>query len=358
LADFIVRVSRQSTPTTATQRNLAHEFISDLRFALDAGDPSAFRAAQGLADALDGEAFTPNDPFLGEPFSAERRFPSPGDTSMMVIPSIIDFKAIGRSVILKPGTPEKTVNGSRIKGTDAITNGCTNRHDIVRIDNIRKQFFQQMHDNLLLPSLPFSSNIYAWEVQNEPSWNYRTIAAQSVAGGATVSEDDMRQFLQQGLDTINSVQLNGKPAFKTTVGHRFLEDLDDLPTGTRRQFHYYPFSLTPPSVLSPILPDIPVRDRELPRFNDTNAFLGEIGIEDPLAGHGDLWPDLDRADAGDTRTRVAARLQYAREQGYPLVLLWPDGIDGKGKAGPVRGPDLIHLSAAAQAGVIDFMRST
>jgi hypothetical protein len=268
------------------------------------------------------------------------------DTSMMVIPSIIDFKAIGRKVILRAGTPATTVNGSRVKGTDPVTNGCTDREDIVRVDTVRREFFQQMRENLLEPSIPFRSHVYAWEVQNEPSWNFRTIAGDAVAGGATVSKDEMRTFLRDGVDLINSIRVDGKQAFKSTVGHRFLEDLDDLPTGTRRQFHFYPYSIA----------GIPLRDRTLPRFNDANAFLGEIGIQDPSVGHGDLWPDLQGADAGDTRTRVVARLQHVRSQGYPLVMLWSDGVDGLGKTLPLPGPDPLQLSQAAQDGIKDFMK--
>jgi hypothetical protein len=33
------------------------------------------------------------------------------------------------------------------------------------------------------------------------------------------------------VNLINSIKVDGKQAFKSTVGHRFLEDLDDLPTG-------------------------------------------------------------------------------------------------------------------------------
>lgn len=278
------------------------------------------------------------------------------DTSMMVIPSIIDFKAFGRRLVLRAGRPAKTVNGARIRGVDAVTNGCTDRQDIVQVDAIRNAFFQQMRSNLLEPSIPFRSHIYAWEVQNEPSWNFRTIASDSVAGGATVSKDEMRTFLRQGVDLIDSIKADGRPAFNSTVGHRFLEDIDDLPTGTRRQFHFYPYTLTPPDLLEAVLPAIPVRDRTLPRFNDTQAFLGEIGIQDPSVGHGDLWPDLNGADAGDTRTRVVARLQHTRSQGYPLVMIWSDGVDGLGKTLPVPGPDPLQLSQAAQDGIKDFMK--
>jgi hypothetical protein len=289
------------------------------------------------------------------------------DTSMMVIPSIIDFKAIGSRSVLRPGSPARTVNGSRVPRVETITNGCTDRSEIVRVESIRNGFFQQIKENLLEPAIPFRHNIYAWEVENEPSWNFRLLQARSVAGSPTVSKDEMRTFLKQGVDLIDSIQFDGRPAFKSTVGHRFLEDLDDLPTGTRRQFHYYPFTLNPtdllPDFVEDVIPpvvarsvDIPVRDRTLPRFNEANAFLGEIGVTDPSVGHGDLWPELGGSDAADTRVRVLTRLQLTRDKGYPLVMLWADGADGRGGQRGFPGPDPVHLSPDAQAGVKDFMK--
>jgi hypothetical protein len=274
------------------------------------------------------------------------------DTSMMAIPSIIDFKAFGRKLTLRAGLPPKTVNGSRTKRIDPVTNGCTDRQQIVQDKTMRQEFFGQMKENLLDPSIPFRSHIYAWEVQNEPSWNFRTVASDAVAGGATVSKEEMRTFLREGVDLIDGITVNGQRAFNSTVGHRFLEDLDDLPTGTRRQFHFYPYVLNLPLDLG----TIPLRDTSLPRFEDSRAFLGEIGIQDPAVGHGDLWPDLGGADAGDTRTRILARLQFVRQQGYPLVMMWTDGLDGKGRSSVAPGPDPLQLSPESQAAVKEFMK--
>jgi hypothetical protein len=270
---------------------------------------------------------------------------------MMVIPSIIDFKAFGRKLTLRAGGPPKTVNGSRTKRIDPVTNGCTDRQQIVQDKAMRQDFFGQIKENLLDPTIPFRSHIYAWEVQNEPSWNFRTIAGDAVAGGATVSKAEMRTFLQEGVDLINGITVGGQRAFNSTVGHRFLEDLDDLPTGTRRQFHFYPYVINLTDDIS-----IPLRDVSLPRFEDSRAFLGEIGIQDPLVGHGDLWPDLGGADAGDTRTRILARLQFVRQQGYPLVMMWTDGLDGKGKAPVAPGPDPLQLSPESQSAIKEFMK--
>jgi len=239
------------------------------------------------------------------------------------------------------------VNGSRVKGSDAVTNGCTDRTDIVKVEAIRNGFFAQIRENLLLPSVPFRNNIYAWEVQNEPAWNVRRVAPSTVAGGKTVDDEEMAVFLKQGVETIEGVKVGDQPAFKSTVGHRFISDLDEFPTGGRRQFHFYPFTVL----------GFSIKEAKLPPFSETNAFIGEIGAMSPEVGHGDPWPELDGADEADTRTRVVARLQHVRDKGYPLVFLWPDGVDGKGFQPPLPGPDPVQLSKEAQDGVKDFMKA-
>jgi hypothetical protein len=86
------------------------------------------------------------------------------------------------------------------------------------------------------------------------------------------------------------------------------------------------------------------------------AFLGEFGIQASDVGHGDPWPELDGADETDTRTRVVERLKLTREKEYPLVLIWADGLDGRGKPSSVPGPDPRKLSPEAQLGIKDFMK--
>lgn len=260
---------------------------------------------------------------------------------MACIPSLIDFKAFGRRVVLRPGRPP-------------LTNGCTNRHDIANDASIRRAFFDQVLRPFLALARPFRSVVYAWEVQNEPIWNVASLSATTmaspfqldVAGGATVRRATMGTFLQEAIDIIETFPV--EPSYRATVGHRFKADLAHLPTGSARQFHYYPVQV---SVNVPRFGPrtLVVADRRLPTFEETRAFLGEIA-----AGprEGSPWPELNGADTGDTRTRVFERLKLARSKGYELTLLWPD-VEPRAV---FPGPDPIKLSAAAQEGIKDFQR--
>ena len=276
------------------------------------------------------------------------------DTSCLVIPSLIDFKAFGANVLLSPAVaaaPPIVFEGSVIiqgtKAKPAVDNGCFDRQAIVQDSAVRDAFFRQTLEAFLTASIPFKTSIYAWEVQNEPYWNIQSFANTFVplriAGGPTVTESESSVFLQQGIDLIH------KHGFQSTVGHRFLDDLDNLPTGSRRQFHYYPRDIAGALGFS---------DSRLPKFDETKAFLGEFGIQAPSDDHGDLWPDLNGADAGTTDTRVLARLNFIRAQGYPLALIWPDGLDEHSKSSPAPGLDPIQLSPLAQKGIQAFMASS
>lgn len=263
------------------------------------------------------------------------------DADMLCIPSLIDFKAFGRRVVLRPGPP-------------VVTNGCTNHHDIANDATIRQAFFDQVLRPFLIISKPFRSAVYAWEVQNEPIWNVASVSATTilspfqldVAGGATITSSTMRTFLQEAIDIIEGFPV--EPRYRATVGHRFKDDLGSFPTGRARQFHYYPLQVT---VDVPLVGPqaVVVADRELPKFKDTEAFLGEIASG---PRHGSPWPELGGADTGGTRTRVLERLKHAQSKGYALTLLWPDVEPGA--AFP--GPDPIKLSADAQNGINDFQK--
>lgn len=255
------------------------------------------------------------------------------DTEMMVIPSLIDFKAFGRKAVILPG---------------GFPNGATNRFDIVEVEATRRTFFDQVLRSFLTVSQPFRSVVYAWEVTNEPYWNYSPASKAdfTICGGDTVSFSEMEVFLQEAVDIIESFAVT--PKFRATVGHRFARDLGRLPTGKARQFHFYPHFFTK---------DIPLIgpknfgvDLELPPQSETNAFLGEIGTS---SVHGQPWPDLKGADAGSVRARVFERLKHAQSKGYALTLLWPDVADSKH---PFPGPDPIKLSTDAQDGIKDFQK--
>jgi len=123
------------------------------------------------------------------------------------------------------------------------------------------------------------------------------------------------------------------------VGHRYLEDLDTFPTGTKRQFHYYwkryhGFD---------ILPD----PEPIPGFQKTKAFIGEFDSE-PL-GHGELWPECDGADV-DLENCLFERLKLLARKGYELAMFWPDLSNSL--------DDSLSMSAKAQASLVRFTKGT
>jgi hypothetical protein len=325
-----------------------------------AGPPSRFGALP---------AFVPPatlHPKFGQHLTA--MFQAFQSAKMLVIPSMIDFKAFGSTRTFP----------SKVKGRPGPTNGCTGKDDIVRVAATRKIFFDQVFDPFLRISIPFRDVIFAWEVQNEPIWNIfgivGTAADPSVAGVPTISEDESKAFLKEGVRRIETAftrlgtfsdNLQIDEQFQSTVGHRFADDLTGaLPTGSKRQFHYYPRAIGSNSSIGPLpangllSPRIVIVDRSLPPFSETNAFVGEIAVEDPSEGHGDLWNELGGSDnTTDTSRRVLVRLQHVQAKGYPMVLLWPDGLDGPIKQPVAPGPDPIKLSSLTQKGIQDFMKS-
>jgi hypothetical protein len=274
------------------------------------------------------------------------------DTRMLVIPSLVDFKAFGRNKILSPARFE---SGSSSRPPRllrrAVSNGCGNRDAILTNPEERAIFLERVVKTLAHAAGPFAASIHALEIMNEPRWNVGALHnPDHIAGGLRIPKPDMIDFLNRALRIVSDAGL------PSTVGHRFREDFRELPTGTRPQFHYYPLRtrrigpVTIPAAVDPIL-----KDRRLPRAELTGAFLGEIGTS---AEHGEPWPALRGADSAGTRERVFERLKHARERNYPLVLLWPD-VEGRvfNPGLPRGGPDPIHLTPAAQAGVIDFAAS-
>ena len=119
-----------------------------------------------------------------------------------------------------------------------------------------------------------------------------------------VNVEAMRIFLSAALGRIAAA------GFESTVGHRFYEDLQYLPAGSRPQFHYYGKRI------------LWFGDPEaIPAYAETRgAFVGEIDSGD---AYGKLWPELHGADR-DPKQRVFERLTLLARKGYTLTLLWPE----------------------------------
>jgi hypothetical protein len=181
------------------------------------------------------------------------------------------------------------------------------RSDIANHSGKRDTFLNTLLEPMLKISEQYRDVIYAWEVMNEPTW---VTSSGSPGYGGHVTESTLTAFLQAAVDKINS---HGIPS---TVGHRYFSDLQKYPTGTKKQFHYYPkwYSSDPDP-----LPTAP------------GAFMGEVGSEHPgQYSHGTFdvdpsgpWPLCAGLDK-DPDQIVQRRLQLLEALKYELGLIWPD----------------------------------
>jgi hypothetical protein len=237
---------------------------------------------------------------------------------MRIIPSIIDFGAIC--------SPQ--------------FGGNTARHEVVDDAGKRKKFLDIVVEPLLTWSKPFRSQILAWEVINEPFWACLKRVFGHGFTDRPVSIQEMTVFINETLQRIHAHE------FASTVGHRFRRDFTSvaskMPTGTLRQFHYYP----PLGALAKMLP---FTESDLPPFKETNAFVGEFAVAGE-GSQGAFWPDLDESLQQDARSRAFHRLRMLDAKGYLLALTWSDIPDGAvGSSDP-------KLSAGAMEGIKDYQK--
>ena len=241
---------------------------------------------------------------------------------MLVIPSVIDFGAFHPLTV----------------------GGGGGRADIANDLAIRLVFFEQVLEPFVRTSISYKDAIYAWEVINEPIWNTDMILAsgkeESPFATADVSKTLMFDFIKNALELMERLGF----ASKSTVGHRFYNNLAEFPTGAKRQFHYYARPTDPP----------------LPDFSTSKAFIGEISCQLPAGffkrGETGPWPELNGSDTVDVTTAVYERLRLLKVKGYQLAFLWPD-IPGVAYADPSPPFDTLKLSTEAQAGIKKFMAS-
>ncbi len=240
------------------------------------------------------------------------------DCKMQVIPSLLDFGAF----LSKPS--------------------WESRRAIAADPGEGARFMDTVLEPLLDASEgEYRNSIYAWEVMNEPVWATADIRACAARmSDRPLARRDMRAFLGGALARIE------RRGFPSTVGHRFAGDLSRFPTGSIRQFHYYPNR----GLLGLYA------ERALPPFRETQAILGEFASElvPPASRLGVPWPEIERGAQEETASRVAARLQLIEEKGYRLTFVWPD-LDGTklpdGTAAHPGGDDPLKLSAGAQEGI-------
>ena len=256
--------------------------------------------------------------FMLENFKAQK---------MQVIPSLVDFPMLA--------LPPKLV-----------TSAGGGRLDIAIDDAKRKLFLDTVLEPLLDISAEFKDEIFAWEVMNEPSWLTARFAPPVGNFGTeepVMTEAQLTTFLREALDRI---ERRSEFRNKSTVGHRFVGDLNKFPTGTLPQYHYY-------GKTAPLLGGDP--SSIPPRSQAKNAFIGEFSPE--FAANkvylnalnfeqGAPWPDCKGSDIKDTvveRLKILTRPQ----NDYQLALVWPD-------KGDRAGTDDVKLSDEAKASIRAF----
>ncbi len=224
---------------------------------------------------------------------------------LMCIPSVLDFPALEGPAGVK---------------------GRGGRGAIVTDARVREQFFEGLLEPLLAVADRHRGALYAVEVMNEPTW--------VTLDPLSSMRAHVRSFLEAAIARIAT---HGHPS---TVGHRFSSDLEEFPTGSLRQFHYYP--------REGLRALLPLTERPLRRYDQTRAFLGEFSARND-GSEGDDWPELGDDVQRDPRRRVAARLRCAQAKGYSLSLVWPD-LDGV----PFGATDPLKFSGPVLEGIRDF----
>ena len=259
---------------------------------------------------LSGDRFSPPDALPASfPEQFEQMLLAFRSRGMTCIPSLLDFPALQGPAGVK---------------------GRGGRAAIVTDPGARDCFFEGLVEPLLAVADRYRPEVFAMEVMNEPTW--------LVLDPFSSMRADVTAFLEEALARIEA------HGHHSTVGHRFSTDLEEFPTGSLRQFHYYP--------REGLRALLPLTERPLRRCDSTRAFLGEFSARNDVS-EGDDWPEIGDALQRDPRRRVYERLRCAAAKGYSLSFVWPD-LDGV----PFGAADSIKFSAPVLAAIGDFTRGS
>jgi hypothetical protein len=208
---------------------------------------------------------------------------------LKLFPSLIDFHWC------RQGTPA---------GNPGIVK--SGRYDIIRDPEKRESFFDRVLDPLLELSMQYRDSIYAWELINEPEWVVRRFSLFGKRdANRSVSRNEMREFIAEGMQRINTKQLpDGCSAFQSSIGFAHWESLDKWDAEelglTLLQFHYYV-----------------QQNCDLPKHSHFGIHLCVVG--EFAAAVGRDWPDLKIAGKDQT---TGNRLGCIADKGYPACFLW------------------------------------
>jgi hypothetical protein len=247
------------------------------------------------------------------------------NADMQIIPSLISFEFAGDEAA-GPGA-----NGTWYGG----------RADVIRDPVARKDFLDTMLAALLDASTGFEKQIYAWEVMNEPIWpclEYGPLSSPRWRKrGAETTIAEVSDFLKDAISRIE------KAGFRSTVGHRYFDDLKVFPTGNVPQFHYYADDAWYNS-LGGGKNDPPLKGL----FNATPK---------PVLGEFDS-PPYESKDkrkpwkfAPPTTDSILERLRLLESVGCDLAMIWPDMSDHLKK---VIENDVLKLQDATRQGIVAY----
>jgi hypothetical protein len=233
---------------------------------------------------------------------------------MKVIPCLTDFPGFAQGI--DPNT------GAQRAG----------KSDIITDPTMTSWFIE----NVAKPLIAVSANgdnakaVFAWDAMNEPGQVTDSIQFKYLKKSTfAIPNSQMTSFLQKIIDCVHEKGL------KATVGHHFAGDLDDLPTGDIRQFHYYPQHYNYTGYTGGEWWKNLVVPTDLPPFRKlvgkyaivgTKAFIGEFqsGYAQPDQRHAVTWPEIPDKDQVGATSRMVTRLNLIEQKGYGLALLWPD----------------------------------
>ena len=216
------------------------------------------------------------------------------DLKIKFFPSLVDFHWCHQ--------------GTKADAAGEIVKG--GRADLVRDPAKRARFFDAVLEPLLDASMKHPDALYAWELINEPEWVTEATSLFQLRSDSnkTVSLDQMRAFIAEGIGRINNRFLpGGRQAFRSSVGFAHWDAVhtwDSPGLGvTLHQFHYY-------------APD----NRPIPRHTFSPEYPCIVGEFATQFHRG--WPDLKKQDLART---ISTRLECLRAKGYPAAFLWSAG---------------------------------
>jgi len=186
-------------------------------------------------------------------------------------------------------------------------------------------FMQELVD--VAARTDYKDVVEAWDVCNEPYWLSSPIfglisvppfivrrGPDLVLRGGVMSRKVVIDFLDAALKIV-------KGRLKSTVGHRYYQDLSIYPNGDVPQFHYYATKIQLPGALS-VVADISwhIDPESIPKLSgDNRPILGEFAPQQSAFG-GWKVPDPDVKGFLDRNT--SDRLKLLEDKGYRLVLIW------------------------------------